>query len=70
MIKRLLKKVFTSFLPIYFPGECKKLFIAIWSAPIEPAKLVDRWKALRITIRSHTAKRERILIVLKKGIIN
>jgi hypothetical protein len=69
MFRKIIKLVFQRMLPIYIPGECKPLVLAIWSAPTEPATIGQRWASLRITLRSHSKTRERILWVLKKGTV-
>ena len=69
MFKKIANWFFQKILPIYIPGECKPLFLAIWSVPMEPAALKERWKSLHITLRSHGKTGERILWVLKKGTV-
>ena len=64
-----LYRFFQRFLPFYFPGRCKRIFLAIWSAPMEPAKLKDYWKSLRITIRGHGERQAWVRLVLKKGTV-
>jgi len=68
-MRKLILLFFRRVLPLYFPGECRQLFLAIWSAPFEPAKLSDYFRSLRVTIRTHKPDRARILLVLKKGTV-
>ena len=66
-IKKIIKDIINSILPIYIRFYPSYYWLAIWSAPTTPATIIDYWKALRITIRKDPYH-SKLLWVIKKGI--